>query len=178
MTAAGDEAAFRFAQAWAAALPAVSGYIGAVVPDRHAADDLVQEVALAAFQNRATWRTGLPFTPWALGIARNKLHDRWRRLARGRHQVADPALLDDLAALAGAMEDELAEERRALEECLRTLGGKAAALVQGRYHQGLGAEQLAARLGTTAGNVRVMLHRVREALRACIGRRLGGAARG
>jgi RNA polymerase sigma-70 factor (ECF subfamily) len=166
----------RFAQAWAVARPAVSGYLLALIPDRHAADDLEQEIALAAFRGFPEFRPDQSFTGWALGIARHKVKDRWRSLARGRLFVADPALADELAQCAEDLEDDLAEERVALQDCLASLGKKAWVLVQGRYHDDLAAEDLAVRLGTTAGNVRVMLHRVRDALRTCIERRLAGAA--
>ena len=39
-----SERDFRFAQAWAEAMPAVSGYIGSLVPDRHDRDDRGGEV--------------------------------------------------------------------------------------------------------------------------------------
>lgn len=179
MSGAREHDTLRFAQAWAEALPAVAGYLTALLPDRHAVDDLVQEVALTALRAFPAYDQGRPFAAWALGIARHKLHDRWRALARGRHLVADPALLDDIAALAEELEDDLAEERQALQRCLRGLGERAWAVVRGHYHDDLDPEALAGRLGTTAGNVRVMLHRIRESLRACIRRHLaGGGAHG
>ncbi len=126
------EAAFQFSQAWAAALPAVAGYVGAVVGDRHATDDLVQEAALAAFRAYASYAPERPFTAWALGIAKHKVHDHWRRLAQGRQVPADPALIDALADCAVEMDEELSEQRAAMKYCLGRVGGRAWDLIKGR----------------------------------------------
>jgi len=42
-----------------------------------------------------------------------------------------------------------------------------------RYEEGLELQQIAERLGKSAGHVGVLLYRVRSALRECIDRRLG-----
>lgn len=175
---AATDPAFRFASRWAEARPAVEGYFAALVADRHAVDDLVQEVALAAYEGFTAYDEERPFRAWVLGIARHKLFSRWRDLARGRLVVGDPARADTYAALAIEMEDELAEERSALRACLERLQGRAWAILRARYEEGLADEAVAERFATTAGNVRVLLHRVRATLRACIQRRLAGGAGG
>jgi RNA polymerase sigma-70 factor (ECF subfamily) len=170
--------AFRFASLWADAQPAVAGFVAALVPDRHAVDDLVQEVALAAFEDFASFDGQRPFTSWAIGIARHKVHNRWRSIARGKVAVGDPALIDRLAEVAVELEDDLSEERRALRDCLDGVEGRAWEAVRGHYIDGLDATALAERLRTTAGNIRVLLHRTRSVLRACIERRLAESGHG
>jgi RNA polymerase sigma-70 factor (ECF subfamily) len=165
---------FRFARAWAEARPAVEGYLAAVVRDRHAVDDLVQEVALAAWTGFAADDPSRPFLGWVLGIARHKLHDRWRDLARGRLAVADPVLIETLAVAAEADEEDLAQRRRLLRDCLATVRGRAWDILQGVHAAGEAPMDIARRLGLSAANVRVILHRTRSALRTCVERRLAG----
>jgi RNA polymerase sigma-70 factor (ECF subfamily) len=169
---------FRFARAWAEARPAVEGYLAAVVRDRHAVDDLVQEVALAAWTGFAAYTADRPFLGWALGIARHKLHDRWRDLARGRLAVADPGLIEALAVIADDEEDDLAQRRRALRDCLSGIRGRAWDVLQAVHAAGEAPMDIARRLGLSAANVRVILHRARTALRSCVERRLAGGGHG
>jgi DNA-directed RNA polymerase specialized sigma24 family protein len=46
-----------------------------------------------------------------------------------------------------------------------------------RYSDDLDPETIAARMGLTAGNVRIILHRVRTTLLTCVERRLAVARR-
>jgi RNA polymerase sigma-70 factor (ECF subfamily) len=66
--------------------------------------------------------------------------------------------------------------REALEQCLDGLPQRSRVLVQHRYHDGLRIDQIAAAVRLTPGSVRVSLFRIREALAACIERRLAGEA--
>jgi RNA polymerase sigma-70 factor, ECF subfamily len=165
-----------FTLLWTRAQPAVEGFIHSLLRDRQAADELTQEVAVAAFRNFAGWRPDKPFTSWALGIARNQVRMRWRTLSRQRRVLADPELLDALATINVELDDELEVERGALQGCLEGVKGRAWDLVRLHYYEGLPPTTTAARLGMAVGNVRVQLYRIRAVLRACIERRLAAEA--
>jgi RNA polymerase sigma-70 factor, ECF subfamily len=169
-----DDDAVRFSLDWADAQGAVSGYIHGLVPDHQAADELVQEVAVAAFRGHRQRLPTASFTGWALGIARNVVRMRWRAYSRSRTVFTDPALIDSLAALNAELDDELEAERAALRQCLQGIHGRAFEILRLHYYDGLPAADIATRLALAAGHVRVQLHRLRGILRDCITRRLAG----
>ena len=164
----------HFTLLWTHAQPAVAGYIHSLLRDHVAADDLVQEVAIAAFRSFASWQPEGTFTSWTLGIARNLVRMRWRTLSRQRQVLSDPLLLDALAAINGSLDDDLEAERVALAGCLEAVKGRAWDLVRLHYYEGLAPADIGEQLSLAVGTVRVQLHRIRAVLRACIERRLAG----
>ncbi len=166
-----DEDHDRFLRAWTQAQPAIAGYVAAVVQDAHAADDVLQNVAVAALRRFPEYDASRPFIAWAMGIAKIEIltarRDQGRTAARFRDATID--------ALAAAWEESLGEteaRQQALGECLRQLVGRNRELVTLRYHQDLPLEEIAARLRMTSVAVRVALSRLRSALHSCIQRRL------
>jgi RNA polymerase sigma-70 factor (ECF subfamily) len=61
-----------------------------------------------------------------------------------------------------------AEDRLAMSACVAELGPDARRIVMLRFLDELNGDQVAAELGTTPGNVAVMLHRAKAKLRACL----------
>ena len=99
-------------------------------------------------------------------IVRNAARNLRRRHHRARpHDGEVDALAapdDTLAAIARA------EDRLAMSACVAELGDGAQRVVMMRLLDELSGDEVAAQLGTTPGNVAVMLHRARERLRACL----------
>jgi len=172
----GDQAHFRFTQLWTAAQPAVAGFVRSLVRDRVAADDVLQETALALFTGFAGYDAQRPFLAWALGVARHKVQDRWRQQARNQVLVQDTAQLDALVAASVELADDLDRHRVALEDCVRGVDGRNWDLLRLHYHQDQPPQAIAERLGLPASHVRVLLTRLRQSLRACVERRLAGGA--
>jgi len=171
-SARNQAADLRFGLLWGEAHSAVAGYIQSLVGDRTTTDDLVQEVALAAFKSFASFDAERSFTGWALGVARHRVHQHWRTLSRQRPLFQDVTLLEELAAISADLDDTLSEEKRALRDCLGSVEGRSWELVRLHYLDGLAAEEIGEKLKIASGHVRVLLHRVRAALRTCIERRL------
>ena len=89
-----------------------------VFPNAVQADDLVQEVFLAALQHIGSFAGKAPLKDWLLGIARHKVDDHYRRVLREAH-------FDDVAALDLASDSNpaLAVESECLRErTIETLG--------------------------------------------------------
>lgn len=167
-----DHDALRFARRWAEARPALAGWLAAVIPDREAAADIEQEVAVAALAALPSYDPARPFAAWVLGMAKHKVIDRWRA-RRAPTALPDEALIADLAELAAEEVEQAEAERAALRECLQTLPERSWSVVRAHYYDDQPTADIAERLGLSPVNVRVLLHRVRGALRACIARRLG-----
>ena len=161
----------RFMRLWTSAQPAVANYVHALVRDRGAAQDVLQETALVIFRRFLEYDGQRPFLAWALGIARFQVMGLQRDAARSRVAFDDELLAqftDTWAELAPAMSDRGA----ALQACLDRLAAHARRLVQLRYFKDLTAEQIATRVGGNGPAVRVTLQRIREQLRTCVDRQL------
>lgn len=165
---------FAFTRLWMQAQGTVAGFIAAAVPDRHACEDLVQEVALACFRRFAHYDPQRPFVAWALGVARHKVWSRWRTLSRTPALVRDEQLLADLAEVSAGLEEECDRRATALRTCLRQVDGRAWELLRRQYHDEQTPARIADDLGLRQGHVRVLLSRIRAALRACIERQVAG----
>jgi RNA polymerase sigma-70 factor (ECF subfamily) len=99
-------------------------------------------------------------------VVRNAARNARRRHHRARPHDADadelPAGDDTLARIARA------EEQLATSACVAELGETARRVVMMRLLDELSGDEVAAELGTTTGNVAVMLHRAKEKLRECL----------
>jgi RNA polymerase sigma-70 factor (ECF subfamily) len=161
----------ELARLWVRAQPVVSAYVAANVADAHHADDLVQEVAQVVAQRFAEYDAARPFTPWVLGIARNRVLKYYRARSRDRLVLSEAAL--ERLADSIAKTDVNAEDRReALRVCLDGVKGKQRQLIESRYREGHAVADIATRMGTSASSVSVMLFRARRALLECIQARL------
>lgn len=160
-------------------LAALRGYLASLGAHPDLLDDVAQEVFIAVFRERERYDPERPIRAWIFGIARNVLHQEFRKQrleARVRHGAAAARLFatadESLAhheAHAGG--DALA----ALSLCLGALGERARRLVSLHYQDQMPTRAIAATVGMQDTAVRVSLLRAREALRLCVERRLTGA---
>ncbi len=156
---------------WTQAQPAVSAFVHAVVGDRAARDEILQEVALAVLESFYRYDTQRPFLPWALGIARNEIANA--RQVRYRTPVSlsdagEAALADAVAAVSDQEHGRLSQ----LAGCLELLEGRPRQICDLRYRAGLSPARIASALGMQPNSVSKALQRIREELRACIERRV------
>jgi RNA polymerase sigma-70 factor, ECF subfamily len=165
-------AALAFTRDWQLAQPAVSGFVRALIGNRDAAEDVLQEVAADLWRSYERYDPARPFIAWALAIAKHKIQDHRRQRPR---PLVDPQVIADMVAVAEEMEHELSDRRHALQACLQGVRGRSWDLVRLRYHEGREPSEVATMLGLEAGHVRVLLNRVRDALRSCIERSLRSA---
>ncbi len=161
----------RFTRLWTQAQPAIAGFLAALVPDRHQADDLVQEVAVVLLRKFGEYDPARPFPAWAMGVAKTAALSRRRDLARAACRFQD-ATIEQLAASWEELLPELDERVRALRDCVGRVSGRARQMLDLRYVEELSNDAIAERLGLAGGAVRVALHRLRGALQSCIEHRL------
>jgi RNA polymerase sigma-70 factor (ECF subfamily) len=154
--------------------------VQAAIGDPAAAEDVVQETFLVAFQKRGEYRRGEPFGAWLRGIARNLSRRHLERRSRGPVLLLSDQAWGALDARAAELETahvepgfEAARVSR-LRKCVQKLTDRARALIELRYGEGLGIADLAARLHLAPGSVPVVLHRARAVLSDCLERRLAG----
>ncbi|MFN9076210.1 MAG: sigma factor, partial [bacterium] len=93
---------------WTQAQPAVSAFVHALVGDRAARDEVLQEVALAILESFDRYDASRPFLPWALAIARNEVANAHHRGRRGPARLSHAAPSAPAAAVATFSDDERA----------------------------------------------------------------------
>jgi RNA polymerase sigma-70 factor (ECF subfamily) len=143
------------------ALPQVYGYLLLRCRDAAVAEDLTAETFMAAV---AACRKSNPpevTVAWLVGVARHKLVDHWRRLAREqRHQgtvEADDEVMDD------PWEEWIDTE--AAHAALAKLSVQHRTALTLRYLDGLSVPQIAAHVERSVHATETLLVRARAALR-------------
>jgi RNA polymerase sigma-70 factor (ECF subfamily) len=152
---------------WSLAQPAVSAFITAVVRDFSERDDVLQDVAVAVLENFESYDESRPFTPWAIGIARNQIGLYLRRKRRNRYTF-DTDAIESLAAAFDAISDDETHLMERLRVCVAQLGSRSRRLCELRYRDDLKPAAIATAVSMTANGVSKALQRVRQQLRTCI----------
>lgn len=160
------------ARAWVVAQPIVDAFILSAVRNYADAQDILQEVAVAILDGHSVPLGAGDLTRWAIGIARHKIADHFRRQKRHR-LVMGEQVLQDVADAFAAHGETWSAETDALEHCLSRVKGDAKYLLDLRYRDGHSPGEIARRCGRTSEAIRASLLRVRKGLRECIERRLG-----
>jgi len=151
------------------ALPQVYGYLLSRCGQRALAEDLTAETFLAAVD---TVRRDQPVTvPWLVGVARHKLVDHWRRLAREER---------GLSALGGPEETDPWDgvlDAVTAREVLDRLGAHHRLALTLRYLDGLPVPEVARLLDRTLHATEALLVRARAAFRRAYDDAWGGGPR-
>jgi RNA polymerase sigma-70 factor (ECF subfamily) len=150
----------------------IRAFIGSIVRDRTAREDVQQEVALVLWKEFARYDRSRSFGAWARGIAANKLMQRFDQASRWPVQLSPSAMAAVLQAFDRIAAD-ISPRTDALEHCLATLPEKSRQLLALRYGQALKLDQIAQRVNSTTAAIHKALSRIRLRLLDCIQRRLG-----
>lgn len=145
-------------------------YVCALSPRPEEARDIVQETALALWENFDRYDQSRPFLPWALRFALNKVRQHAEKTGRFPLLLEDEALCDLLQKEQATLSPALAERRQHLRQCLEKLPGEQTALVKGYYWEQVNIEQLAADAAASVEATYKRLQRVRLLLLDCINR--------
>lgn len=152
----------------------VTALATAVLRDRHAADDVFQQVVLAGLEHRGEFREPGHVLAWALRAARHRAVDLARRK---RLWLLPGDVLDKLEGHWGGRDAAGATDQVvALRHCLGRLGPPAQRMLRMRYGDGLTAAAIAGRLHRTTDAVYQSLSRTQRALRECVEREAAEAA--
>jgi len=135
-----------------------------ILRDQEAASDATQVAFARAFERWAQYDPSLPLLPWLHGIVAHEALDVLRRrrvrwIAAGNVAVRDSA---------GSGDRDLASrivERSAVDAALAELKPTARAVILLRHLYGYGYAEIGQLLGTSPGNVGVLLTRAHATLR-------------
>jgi RNA polymerase sigma-70 factor (ECF subfamily) len=154
---------------WSLAQPAVSAFITAVLRDFAARDDVLQDVAVAVLESFDSYDQSRPFTPWAIGVARNQIGLHLRNRRRDR-QTFDTAAIEGLAAAFEMIPEGESHLLERLRVCVSRLSSRSRRLCEMRYRDDLKPAAIASAVSMSANGVSKALQRVRQQLRECIER--------
>ncbi len=140
--------------------------------DRAHADDLTQETFLQVLRRGFEERNAHSTSAFLRTVARNCFLMNVRK-TRHVQSVEDVDLAD--AAWEQNHGDENGGEARlsALRQCLETVQGRARQALDMQFQQHRTGEDIALALSISHENVRVLLHRAKQALKKCIESKLG-----
>lgn len=148
-------------------------FIHRMIGDRHRAEELFQEVFLAVWVRRASYKFGRPFRPWLYGIAMNKCREEFRK---SRPVAVDfqadppvPVLADDPTPT----ETVLASERAVhVAHAVAALPDQQRTVVVLRIWNGLSYGEIAEAMRKTQGTVRSHMFHALAAMRRYLEPRL------
>jgi RNA polymerase sigma-70 factor (ECF subfamily) len=146
----------------------VTALAAAVIRDVHAADDIFQQVVLAALEAAPRVKDTDHVLAGSFRAARHRALD----LARSRRLQSLPEEVLDLLESRWVDASLVSETDRgeALHRCIGRLGSPARELLQMKYVDGLSANTIADRQRKTAGAIYQNLCRIHRALRECVER--------
>ena len=142
------------------------GFVLALVPAPHLADDIVQETFVTATAKAENFEPGTNFKAWIFTIARYKILNAIRR---NRHQpgLLDPEIVELLVQSAPEMSVD-DQQVALLDECVERLPAAKQRAILLRYQEGCNPPEIARRMEWSIGSVNVTLTRARKLLHDCI----------
>jgi RNA polymerase sigma-70 factor (ECF subfamily) len=143
------------------------GFLTMLTGDRHAADDLFQEVCLESWHARSTFESGTNFGAWLRGVARIQLLRHWQREKKYRFVTVNPEILEQLAESWSGEADDRPREA-ALADCVKELEAQHAQVLRWRYSESWPHSRIARETGKSEDAVKMLLFRVRKILETCV----------
>lgn len=145
-------------------------YIAYLTGDTQAAEDFVQETFARAYVSLSGFEGRAPLTGWLRGIAINIVRRHWRSRSRGDRAMDRLELMSRDRAVGADADPEGAHLRQRRAEVLLAVLESLPAPLREAYVlcdlQDMPAQQAAAELGVSPGNVRVRAARARARIRS------------
>lgn len=145
----------------------IFAYIYTLVPDRHDAEDLLQETSVVICEKFDDFTPGTDFVAWACQIAWWRIRYSRQKFARSK-VIFDDDVLESVAHTGSTMREELDDRHEALASCLQKLAARDRELVLIRYEPGCGVAEAAARTGRSMDAAYKALNRLRKLLHDCV----------
>ncbi len=151
----------------------IFSYIYTLVPDRHAAEDLLQETSLVVCEKFGDYTSGTDFVAWACQIAWWQVRASRTKYARSK-VIFDDKVLEAVAHTAAELAPEQDARHEALAKCLGKLAARDRELLLTRYESNV--EEAARRTGRSLVAAYKALARLRKLLHDCVTNQLEAAA--
>lgn len=149
-------------------------YVRSLLPSDPAARDVAQQANAAIWRKRADFTLGTNFKAWVFSIARFEVLNYRKQQARDARLEFSEDLEEIIGCELAASRIDLGQWQEALQHCLGKLRPQDRALVLHRYSRAGTLADFAAAAKRTVGGLKVTLHRLRNALLACMKQQMGG----
>ncbi|MCC6493741.1 MAG: RNA polymerase sigma factor [Pirellulales bacterium] len=172
-----------FAAHYRAAYSRLALVAAGMIGDRTAAEDVVQDAAIIAFQRAAQFTPGTNFAAWMAEIVRRCALNYRRKAKHRKTYPADPALLSQvehqgaggeswrsIASLSGDMLEDQGQFDDELIRALKQLSPEARCCLLLRTVERLSYAEIAALMHMPEGTAMSHVHRSRTALRRALSR--------
>ena len=159
----------QFTKQWSASERVIRLYLNSAIYNRADAQDVLQRVALCAYQKYDEYDSSQPFQGWLFGIAKFEVLGYFRNLGRNPEVIdseISERLADNMEDQSEAISREDDERREKLEQLLTQLPEKAQELVRLRFFENREYDEIASLLNTNEGAVRTALSRIIAKLRS------------
>jgi RNA polymerase sigma-70 factor, ECF subfamily len=154
----------------------IFAYIYTLLPDRHAAEDILQETSLVICEKFSDFKSGTDFVAWANQIAWWQVRAARTKYARSK-VIFDDEVLEVVANTSVELAPEADVRHEALAKCLQKLPPRDRELIMVRYEPGNGVEEAARRSGRSLVAAYKALARLRKLLHDCVSNQLAQEAR-
>ena len=141
--------------------------IRAVVFCGAATGDILQRSNLVAWEKRNTFVHGTNFRGWINTIVRYEILAHRRDRARRKETVLSEKT-EEMLFVTDDVVDDSDETANALRDCLNALRDEDRVLLRNRYSGKNTLRAYAEETGRSEAGIRVSLHRLRKALKACV----------
>jgi RNA polymerase sigma-70 factor (ECF subfamily) len=164
----------RFLPLFLEVQPDLRAFIGAMVRDPAAREDVFQEVSMILWKSFQKYDPARPFGAWARGIAARKILED-HRLRSKLPESMPPEVIEDLAKAfePDHTQDAWQQRERALADCIQQLPQRSGELIADRYAKGRSIEDLSTDTGMSSEAIYQALSRLRKQLRECVTRKIG-----
>ena len=145
----------------------VFAYIYTLLPNRHDAEDILQETCLTIYDKFGEFTPGTDFVAWAMRIAWWKVRAAKQKFARSK-VVFNDEVMEAVAHTAEQMREEGSRAQSALAECLQKLNERDRRMILTRYERGSGVERAAMVSGRSLQAAYKALMRIKQVLHDCV----------
>ena len=138
-------------------MPPLERFVKFRIGNLQDAEDIMQEVLIAAYRGQDALHDEVMFKPWILGIAKNKCNDYFR--AKAKRMEIPLESLDETALTVGM---HGITTRTVVRETLERLGDTDKQILYLSYFKDLPQAEIAKRLGIAVGTVKSRLYHAKQ----------------
>lgn len=169
-----DNSKELFQEYWSDSYNILSGYIRNFIFNQQEFDDIIQDVTLIALKKFESFDHSKKFSTWIIGIAKYEI------LAKRRKYSKNPLIYDDdvFSTISDTYEDmipELDDRMTALTACLQEISKEDKEILFQKYSKTKKIKEIAAIMGIQAVTLRVRIHRLRDALKYCVEKKMNSS---
>ena len=155
---------------WIEVQTTVSAYVHSVILNYHDSEDVIQNIALVFANKFDQLDSSRDLLPWVLKVAHYEVANYFRAQNKER-KFFDEKAMQRIEQAYQAIDSDAGDVKAALHECIQKLHDRPRAVLEHRYFEDMGIGDISRRQGVSQNAVRIMLHRVRNALANCVKRK-------